>query len=323
MFPDAGPTARALLALELVRAKPGITASELAGRLEVTERAARRTVATLREAGVPVESVRGPHGGYRLGRGLRLTPLVFTATEALGLVMAVLDGSHDAHDPAQPVGAALGKIIGALPETVGRQAALMREHAAPATGRGAARPDPETTSALVGAVAAQRRVSITYARDGGDPWEEEVDPWAVVVRYGRWYLLCFSHRASAVRTYRVDRVAAVGAQGVRFEPPADLDAVAVLEQHLGQGWAHAVRVEFDAPLADVSPWVGPAMGRLSPLPGGGCMLEGSTNNPESYAGEWLASVPFPFRVVGSPELRDAVARLAERFRNAADGEESP
>ncbi|NLE18070.1 MAG: HTH domain-containing protein, partial [Propioniciclava sp.] len=103
MFPDAGPTARALLALELVRAKPGITASELAGRLEVTERAARRTVATLRGAGVPVESVRGPHGGYRLGRGLRLTPLVFTATEALGLVMAVLDGSHDAHDPAQPV----------------------------------------------------------------------------------------------------------------------------------------------------------------------------------------------------------------------------
>ncbi len=320
MFPDAGPTARALLALELVRARPGITASELAGRLEVSDRAARRTITTLRDAGVPIESVRGPHGGYRLGRGLRLPPLVFTATEALGLVMAVLDGQHAASDGLDPVGSTLGKIIGALPETVGRQAALMREHAAPAPSRVAARPDPDTTSALVAAVAAQRRVPITYARPGGEAWGEDVDPWAVVVRYGRWYLLCFSHRASVVRTYRVDRVASVGEQGARFDPPADLDAVATLEEHLGTGWAHVVRVEFDAPLAEVAHWVGPAMGRLSPLPGGGCVLEGSTNNAEAYAGEWLAAIPFAFRVVEGAELRDAVSRLAERFAAAVTNE---
>ncbi len=316
MFPDAGPTARALLALDLVRARPGITASELATRLEVSERAARRTITTLRDAGVPVESVRGPHGGYRLGRGLRLPPLVFTATEALGLVMAVLDGSHDALDPDQPVGGALGKLIGALPETVGRQASLMRAHAATAPNRVAARPVPEVTSALVAAVASRSRVPLTYAREGGDPWVEEVDPWAVVVRYGRWYLLCFSHRADAVRTYRVDRVVAVGEQGVRFEPPPDLDAVAMLEEHLAQGWAHPVRIAFDAPLAEVAPWVAPVMGRLTGLPDGRCELVGSTNNGESYAGEWLAAIPFPFVVVEGDELRDAVARLADRFRAA-------
>lgn len=317
MFPDAGPTTRALLALELLRARPGITASELAGRLDVSERAARRTVATLREAGVPVESVRGPHGGYRLGRGLRLPPLVFTATEALGLVMAVLDGDHAAADDLDPVGSALGKIISALPENVARQAAMVRAHAAPAPNRVAARPDPETSSALVAAVAAQRRVPITYAREGGDPWVEEVDPWAVVVRYGRWYLLCFSHRAQAVRTYRVDRVVAVGEQGVRFEPPPDLDAVASLEEHLGAGWAHGVRVVFDAPVAEVAHWVGPTMGRLTGLPDGRCLLAGSTNNPESYAAEWLAAVPFAFHVEAGPELRDAVAGLARRFGAAA------
>ena len=68
------------------------------------DRAARRYVAILREAGIPVESVRGPHGGYRLGRGLRLPPLVFSAAEALGLVMAVLDGRNAAADSADPVG---------------------------------------------------------------------------------------------------------------------------------------------------------------------------------------------------------------------------
>ena len=77
--PDASPTARALLALELVQGSPGITADRLADKLGVSERAARRYVGILREAGIPIESVRGPYGGYRVGRGLRLPPLVFSA----------------------------------------------------------------------------------------------------------------------------------------------------------------------------------------------------------------------------------------------------
>ena len=77
---EISPTARALRALDLLQGRPGITASELAQRLGVTERAARRYVAILREADIPVESTRGPYGGYTLGRGLRLPPLVFSAT---------------------------------------------------------------------------------------------------------------------------------------------------------------------------------------------------------------------------------------------------
>ena len=69
------PTGRALRALELLQAQPGITATQLAAQLGVTERAARRYVAILREADIPVESTRGPYGGYRAGRGIRLPPL--------------------------------------------------------------------------------------------------------------------------------------------------------------------------------------------------------------------------------------------------------
>src|SRR4029077_12236863 len=97
---------------------PGITADRLADKLGVTDRAVRRYMCILREAGIPVDSVRGPYGGYRVGRGLRLPPLMFSATEALGVVMAVLDGHHDAADPTDPVGSALGKIMRALPEPV-------------------------------------------------------------------------------------------------------------------------------------------------------------------------------------------------------------
>src|SRR5687767_15979257 len=113
---DLSPTARALRALELLQTRPGATAEELAERLGVTERAARRYVGILREAGIPVESARGPHGGYRIRRGTRLPPVVFTETEALGLVMAVLDGQPTAGDADDLVGSALGKVIRALPE---------------------------------------------------------------------------------------------------------------------------------------------------------------------------------------------------------------
>src|SRR2546430_1644631 len=65
----ASPTARALLALELIQATPGVTADQLAFELRVTERAARRYVAILREAGIRIDATTGPYGGYRIGRG--------------------------------------------------------------------------------------------------------------------------------------------------------------------------------------------------------------------------------------------------------------
>ena len=315
MSADGSPTARALRALEILQSRPGATAAELAGRLGVTERAARRYVGILREAGIPVESTRGPYGGYRLGRGTRLPPVVFTQAEALGLVMAVLDGQPAAGDADDLVGVALDKVIRALPESVGREAATLRQHASAAPARSSARPDPATTSALVAAVAARHRVLVTYRGESGHEWEAEVDPWAVVVRHGRWYLLCHSHRANATRTYRVDRVRGVRQTTHRFDPPEGLDPVARLEENLGTGWEYATRVVFDAPAAEVAPWIRPPMGRLEPL-GDGCVLVGSTSNPAMYAQEWLASVPLAFRVEGGPELRAAVQTLARRLAAA-------
>jgi predicted DNA-binding transcriptional regulator YafY len=284
-------------------------------RLGVTERAARRYVGILREAGIPVESARGPHGGYRLGRGTRLPPVHFTQAEALGLVMAVLSGQPTAADADDLVGTALGKVVKALPESIGHHAAMLREYASAAPDPYAARPDPAITGELVGAVAARQRVVVTYRSEARDEWEAEVDPWSLVVRYGRWYLLCHSHRADAIRTYRVDRIRAVRWTERGFAPPEDLDPVAALEENLGLGWAFSTRVVFDLPPSEVAPWIRPPMGRLEPL-GEGCVLVGSTRNPAMYAQEWLATLPFGFRVEGGDELRAAVTALAARFTTA-------
>lgn len=322
MMPDStSPTARALRVLDLLQGHPGSTAEWLGERLGVTDRAARRYIAVLREAGIPITSSPGRHGGYRIGRGLRLPPLVFTATEALGLVMAVLDGQHAAADPEDPVGSALGKLIRALPEGVARPAATMREHAMAVPDRFASRPDPAITADLVAAAAAGRQVGISYRSAADLRWQDVVDPWAVVVRYGRWYLLCMAHRAGAVRTLRVDRIEAVDVLAETFQAPPDLDAGRMLEENLGSGWSLPTRVVFDASHAEVAPWVSPILGRLTPLGDTRCVLVGSTNDALDYAGERLAAVPFPFHVEGGPELREAVATLARRFADAVTGDE--
>jgi predicted DNA-binding transcriptional regulator YafY len=315
--PESSPTARALLTLELVQDAPGITAARLAGKLGVSERAARRYVGILREAGIPIESVRGPYGGYRVGRGLRLPPVTFSATEALGLVMAVLDGHHEAGDPTDPVGSALGKIIRALPEAVAAQAEAVRRAASPAPDRAAARPDPGTTTALVQACSDRRPVRIGYRSEAGSAWDVEVDPWAVVVRHGRWYLLCRSHRADAVRAYRVDRVGAVELLDGTFTVPADLDPVALLEQHLAIGWEYVTEVVVEAPLDTAAGCLPRTLGRLEPVDDVSTRLVGSTGNPWWYA-EQLARIPAPYRIVGCPELQQAARAIARRMLAASE-----
>ncbi len=246
-----------------------------------------------------------------------------TAAEALGLVMAVLDGSRAAADTGDPVGAALGKIFRALPENVARPAATMRQYACAAPDRRAVRPGTDTTSTLVAAVAAQHRVSIGYRSEAGRQWQEDVDPWAVVVRHGRWYLLCHSHRACAVRAYRIDRVQSITVTGEQFRTPDDVDYIDLLEQHLAVGWQFETKVVFQAPRDTVARYVSPPMDASNPPGGHRCVLTGTTSNPAMYAGEWLAAIPIPFHVEACPEPRAAVAAVAERLTSALNTEHPP
>jgi predicted DNA-binding transcriptional regulator YafY len=317
--PDASPTARALLTLELVQGSPGITADLLAGKLGVSERAARRYIGILREAGIPMESVRGPYGGYRVGRGLRLPPLIFSATEALGLVMAVLDGHHDASDPTDPVGSAVGKLVRALPEPVATQAEAVRRATVPAPDRGAARPDAATTTALVQACSDHRQVRFGYRSEAGTQWFVDADPWAVVVRHGRWYLLCRSHAADARRAYRVDRISAVQTGTATFIPPAGLDPVTVLEEHLAVGWEYDVEVVIDAPVDVLARCIPPTVGRVESIDAETTRLIGSTSNPWWYATQ-LVAIPASYRIVRGPEVHEAVRVLGERLLAATQAQ---
>lgn len=309
---DVSPAARALLVLEMIQSSPGITADRLADRLGLSDRAVRRHVGVLREAGIPVESTRGRYGGYRLGRGMRLPPLMFTATEALGLVMAVLEGHPAGED--DPVGQALGKIVRALPEPLARPADAVRRVAA--RGWDVVVPDVEITAAVVQASDAGERVRLRYGYGPDREWDVELDPWAVVVRHRRWYLLGWSHDRQARRVLRLDRVRAVQVLGETFEPPADLDPLAAVEEQLAMGWKHAVEVLIDAPVEECRHWLPRSFGRLEEVDEGHTRLVATTDEPQWYAAT-LANLPMTFRLVGSPEVRTAMSEIAHRLLAAA------
>ena len=300
---DASPTARALEALELVQDSPGITADRLGDKLGVSERAARRYVEILREAGIPIESARGPFGGYRLGRGLRLPPLMFSAAEALALVMVVLDRHHDVTDPTDPVGSAVTKIARALPEAVASQVDAIRRNTAAAPDRAATRPHPETASELAQACANHCRTRTDYRSESGSEWTMDVEPWAVVVRHGRWHLLCRSLSNDARRAYRVDSILDVHVLSDTFVPPTDLDPVEVV---------------IEAALDEVSTRLPRSLGQLEPLHDDRTRLVGSTSNPWWYA-EQLAAIPVPYHIVGCPELQQTARVIGQRLLTASAG----
>jgi predicted DNA-binding transcriptional regulator YafY len=181
------------------------------------------------------------------------------------------------------------------------------------------------TTALFEACAAGRRLRLAYrlGSQAGDGWVEremEVDPWAVILRHSRWYLLCWSHTRDARRVLRVDRIVSAAALPDTFTPPPGLDSLRVLEEHLSQGWKFPVDVLIDAPPTEVAWWLPRSLGTLSPAGDGQTRLLASTEAPDWYAGR-LAALPYAFQVKESPQLRDALAELGRRLLTAGtDGE---
>ncbi|MEN3269559.1 WYL domain-containing protein [Pseudonocardia sp.] len=316
---SASPTARALLALEVLQDSPGVSAERLAGKLGVTDRAVRRYVGLLRDAGIPIESTTGRYGGYRLGRGTRLPPLMLSATEALGLVMAVLEGRPGAADAADPVGSAIGKIIRVLPTPLAESVAAIRQVTTGQTGSASEAPDPETTAILVRASEARRRVRVTYQLR--EERVMEVDPWAVSVWRGRWYLLGWSHTSAARRVLRVDRVTSTVVLDEGFTPPDALDPIATIEEHLSTGWRYDVEVVVDAPVDAVAGWLPRHLGRLESIDADRTRLFGTTDEPLWYA-RHLTAIQALYRIVSPRELRDAARDLGRRLTQAGSAGDS-
>src|SRR5215469_16491678 len=186
------PTTRLLTVLEILQSRQRIGGHELAERLEVDVRTVRRYVMMLQELGIPVESVRGRYGTYRLRPGFKLPPMMFTEDEALAVVLGLLIARRSGLSDAAPaVEGALAKIERVLPIAVRERVQAVQDILTFAISMPEDAADSTFVIALSAAAQRRQRIWLRYRAWHSETTEREFDPYGVVHRAGRWYTVGF------------------------------------------------------------------------------------------------------------------------------------
>ena len=327
------PVGRVLTLLELLQSGGTRTIAELAERLGVDGRTVRRYVDHLIDLDVPVESVRGRYGGYRLAPGYRLPPLMLGDDEALaillGLIAARRSGLTAAMGTASETAAA--KIRRVLPTRLARRLESMLDAVAfTAVPERSVTVDADVLLSLADAVRHRRPVSLRYTDRTGRRSERTLHPYGIVSHEGRWYVTGADPVAGEERTFRLDRIASVRTVPGSFEPPAGFDAA----REVLTGFATAP-YRFEVTL-----WIQGTVEQIrTRLPASVATIEPRQPGAEADAetGRWLrvelraerldwlppvlASLDLPFEIERPDELRDRVADLADRLKASAYREE--
>lgn len=319
------PIARVLTLLELLQSGGIRTAAELADRLDVDERTVRRYVDHLVDLDVPVESVRGRHGGYRLANGFRMPPLMLSDDEALavllGLVAARRSGLTTAMGAASETAAA--KIRRVLPERLSRRLdAVSGSLTFTAPPGEAVAPESAVLLALTDAVRHHRPIMIRYTAADGRHSERTLHPYGVVAHSGKWYLTASDLTADDDRTFRLDRITDVRTLPGSFEPPVGVDpAQRVLTSLATAPYRHEVTLRVRATAEEIHTRLpaGVAIVGEAPPPSGADPVAERWSRVDLRVDrlDWLpavlASLDRPFVIDRPDELRCLVEAFAARL----------
>jgi predicted DNA-binding transcriptional regulator YafY len=214
--------------LLLLQTRGQLTAAEIAERLGVSVRTVHRDVESLAAAGVPVDAVRGPAGGYRLAGGYRTRLTGLTADEAEALFAAGMPGPAAELGLGGELAAARLKLLAALPRELQERATrASRLFHLDTRGWFRAEDTVPHLPALAAAVWQGCRARIRY-REKGDVVRRTIDPLGLVLKGGAWYLV--ARRSAGMRVYRVSRVVSVRALEESFERPSDFELANFWEQ---------------------------------------------------------------------------------------------
>jgi predicted DNA-binding transcriptional regulator YafY len=348
------PTAQVLTLLELLQSGGVRTAAELAGRLGVDERSVRRYVEHLIDLDVPVESVRGRYGGYRLASGYRLPPLMLSDEEALAVLLGLAAGRRAGLLPVTGTAGetAAAKIRRVLPRRLAERldsvlASVAFTSLAGTTAPGtsppgtaasggspaSAAPDTAILLTMADAVRHHRPVAVRYTAADGRHSQRTFHPYGLVAHSGRWYATGQDTGRGEDRTFRLDRITDARTLPGSFDPPANQDPAERVLSSLAraphrhevtlrvQGTAEQVRARLPASIAAITE-------PPADLPSGAVPEPSDTDRARWLLVElrvesldWLpgllASLDLPFVIERPGELRELVLALAGRLAASA------
>ncbi|UBU13757.1 helix-turn-helix transcriptional regulator [Nonomuraea gerenzanensis] len=309
-----GTTERVLRLLSLLQRRLSWTATELADELGVTDRSVRRDVERLRALGYPVHATAGVGGGYQLGAGTRLPPLLLDDEEAIATAVSLrLASGGTVAGAGEAALRALAKLDQVMPPRL--RAEVRAVHGATDTLLGpGVEIDAELLVTLARACRDAVRVRFLYvAARGGVERERTVEPVRMVATSRRWYLMAYDVNRDDWRTFRLDRMRDVTATTWRFQPRQHPDPVAFVQRGVTEApYRHLARVRLRARPEQVRELVPPQVGRVEEDRDGWCVLVSGGDNLDAIAVH-VAWLGFEAEILEPPELRESAARLARRL----------
>ncbi len=320
-------SARLLKLLGLLQARPEWSGDELAERLEVTVRTLRRDVQRLRDLDYPVHSVPGVAGGYRLGRGRALPPLLLDDDEATAVVVSLRSAaSHSVAGLSEASVSALAKLDQVLPARLRERTAALQHATVALTGPGPV-VDVGRLTELAAACRRHQRLRLRYRDRSGSDTSRVVEPYRLVSTGYRWYLMAFDVERADWRTFRVDRVGDLVAAGGRFVPRDPPDPAAFVAAAVTSApYRYQARVLVHAPAHVVAEEFSRTSGVVSDAGDGSCLLTTGADSLDALTFH-LAAIGADFTVLAPPELisyvRDVAGRLQQVAQRSAEAAVSP
>ncbi|MEU8227511.1 YafY family protein [Kribbella sp. NPDC048915] len=319
------PTARVLALLEILQRGGTWTVADLASRLDVNERTVRRYVDHLLDLDIPVRSVRGRYGGYRLEPGYRMPPLMLNDDEALavllGLVASRRAGLISASGAA--VESAVAKVRRVLPSKLGQRLEGLLEIATfTAPARSGLTASADVLLTVAEAARDRRPVEVAYVAGHGGSSVRELHPYGVVAHSGRWYVNGFDNASGKVRTFRVDRIARAEPRSGTFDVPDEYDpAQRVLAGIAAAPHQRQVSVRLAATPDEIHAVFPPSVAVLEELDEAWVRARIQAEELD-WIPPLLAALDCPFVVEQPDALRDLIRALADRLGANADHQDA-
>ncbi|HSA99879.1 MAG TPA: YafY family protein [Anaerolineales bacterium] len=308
---------RLITLIFLLQNQPNQKASDLAEKLGVSQRTVHRYFEMLDEMGIPVYAERGPYGGFSLVRGYKIPPLIFSLEEAVAVYLGTSLVSEMwgqlYRDAAQ---GAMAKLENILPnEQRGEIDWARRSLVATSLHRADLNTFSPILEDLRRAAREQHQVSAIYqSAANAEATKRRIDPYALVIRAGLWYLVGYCHLREAPRTFRVDRIQKLSVLSQSFQIPENFDIHEYLQNEFKDQPIIRARLRFTAEAAYIA-----ISNRV--------IWESAQENPDGSLDvilsgpdlPWLASMTLSFAnlvtVLEPPELRTMVREWAQATVN--------
>lgn len=319
-------SARLLRLLSLLQTHRDWPGPELADRLGVTTRTLRRDVDKLRGLGYPVHAAPGVAGGYRLGAGAQLPPLLLDDEEAVAVAVSLRTAAGGSVEGITESSIrALMKLEQVLPARLRGRVQALQSVTVSLRGPNPSAVDPDVLMAVANACRDHQCLRFDYRDHDGVRTTRRTEPHTLIHTGWRWYLLAWDVDRAAWRNFRLDRLTPKTPTGPRFtprEPPSD-DVRSFASWSVSTAaYRYQALARFHAPAEELARLTPPTSVQIEPEGGGTCLVRTGANSLDALAVH-LTLIGVDFDILGPPELVDRAQRLATRLGHAVNQQAAP